>query len=364
MIRFASFLVLLLSMPTAARADDDIPGVVLAVNGVQVTGLADAARGAGGADWRVEVLEAAPMEGRPAPLALLTATERLYDEGDFPRCLTRLTDPSLDVARLLADDHPREAARLLIVSAACIAGAGDTDRARSLFRRAFLRELDIEAGLADLRPDIVELAESAREEVQALRRVRLSVDAPNANLSVDGRPVRCDRAPCVVRLYPGSHVLVLTRLGRARRVEQLELEGDLSIRPRLDLATPEVARSQLAAALSDSENVESNDFARAVADAYGARVVVVVQEREERTRASIYDRGRGSTLARQGVDTDPEAAPLVVRNVINEWRGEVETGTEWWVWTIVAASVAVAGVAAFLLVLPEVTSYSYVFTFE
>ncbi|MFK7984751.1 MAG: hypothetical protein AB8I08_01895 [Sandaracinaceae bacterium] len=83
------------------------------------------------------------------------------------------------------------------------------------------------------------------------------------------------------------------------------------------------------------------------------------------SRASIYDRGRGQTLARQGVDTEPAAAPLVVRNVINEWRSEVESGgPEWWVWTIVAASVVVAGVAAFFLLQPEVTSYSYVFTFE
>lgn len=358
-------LLFLAGLPVAAHADDDVPGVVLAVDGVEVAGLADAARGAGGADWRVETLEAAPLAVRPAPLSLLSDTERLYDEGDFPRCLTRLTDPSLDVARLLADGHAEEAARLLIVSAACIAGAGDTDRARSLFRRAFLRELDIEAGLADLRPDIVELAESAREEVLALGRVRLSIDAPRASLAVDGRPIRCDRAPCVVRLFPGSHVLVLNRLGRARRVEQIELDEDLSIRPRLDLATPELARAQLAAALSDAESVGRNDFARAVADAYGARVVVVVSEREARTQASIYDRGRGQTLARQGVDTDPDAGPLVVRNVINEWRGEVESGgPEWWVWAIVATSVVVAGVAAFFLIQPEVTTYNYVFTFE
>lgn len=350
--------------PNAVSADDDVIGVVLALSGADITGVAAGAEEAGGATWRVETLEAQAMSARPAPTEQLSAIEGLYDQGDFPRCLTQLNDPALDLTRLLTAGRRESAARLLVVSAACTAGAGDTDRARELFERAFVRELDLEGGLRELRPDIVQLADEARQAVQSAARARLVVDSPGARIAVDGRRIRCDRSPCTMRLHPGSHVLVLEALGRARRVEQIELSSDQRIAPRLDLASPELAREQLADALAGPVRVHRGRFGRAGANAFGARVVVLLDEHEGRVRASIYDRARRAVVARNTSATGPGASALVVRRVISDWRGTIEQGPEWWVWTIVAGSILVAGVAAFFLILPEVSSYSFRFSMD
>jgi len=357
----ATVMVLAMVVPRQAHADDETTGVVLLVGGVDAAGAAEAANDAGGATWRTEELVGAPAQGRAAPTEALEATEALYDQGDFPRCLTTLTDPTLELARLLGDGHAEEAARLLVVAAACTIGAGDADRGKELFRRAFVLELELDALLGDVRPDIAEVAEAARREVMELGRVRLAIEAPGTSIEIDGRERRCDRAPCIVRLYPGSHVLGLAALGRARRVEQIELDDDLRIAPRLDAASSDDARAQLAAALAEGRDPETSAFAEAAANAYGAQVVVLVSGQSDRVRASIYDRGRRQTLARQSAEVADGASGVVVRNVINEWRGEVEPGTPWWIWAVVAGAVIVAGVAAYFLLKPEVSSYAFTF---
>lgn len=350
--------------PRPTLADDDLAGVVVALSGADVTGVQASAESAGGATWRVETLEARPMPEPPAPTTQLDAIEALYDAGDFPRCLTQLNDPVLDLTRLLTNGHRGAAARLLLVSAACTAGAGDADRARELFTRALVRELDLEVGLGELRPDIVQLADEARQRLHRASRARLVIDSPGARVTVDGRSVRCDRSPCAVRLYRGSHVLVLEALGRARRVEQIELSEDQRIAPRLDLAAPELAREQLAGALAGSGQVHRGQLGRAAANAYDARVVVLLDERGGRVRASVYDRARRAVVAQSASDAGPGASALVVRRVIDDWRGAIADDPEWWVWAIVAGSVLVAGIATFFLLLPELSTHSFRFSIE
>lgn len=352
---------LVMSLAPVAWADDEPAGVVLALEEVPRQGIEEAAMEAGGAVWRLETLTAIPGPANIAPEEAVAEVERAYEAGDFPHCLATLTDPELEALDLLGKGHHQVVVRLFVVSGACTAAAGDNERATELFRRMYILGLGSDTVVADLRPDIAALAEAARRDVLALERVAITIATPDAVVEVDGQPA-CQRTPCTVRLYPGIHVLALSALGRGGRVERIEVTESVRLAPRLDPPNLEAGRLQLAAALHRGINPDSILFARGASEVFGTRVLLTLRYSDGQAHAALFDRALGDWVARQSASTDDTAdAGTLLVNVIDEWRGEIEPGIPWWVWAVVGGATAIAGIATYLLLEPELSSHSFRF---
>lgn len=358
----ASFFAVIAWSANGARADTKPQGVVLVLADVNADAAIGAARDAGGAIWRSEAIAPTPALMPAPPNERATELRRLYLEADFLRCMSAMQTEELSVDALLREGHIDLAATVTIFGAACAHGAGDLPLAGRILQRLFAASLNREA-LRDTTPEFQRYAERLDEQAQRIGEIELRLDTrpAGAGLELDGRAIACDRPPCLLALRPGLHVVRATRLGHVPRVEVMDLTEETETRTlALDPAPAAMIRAQLAAALGDEHAPDRQDIAAAAADAFGARVVVVVWREGPSSLALVYDRGLRTTVARARASTERAA----IEDVIEEWRGVTEprrlvAQPAFWLTTITVA--AAAAVAAFFLTRP--TEKDYVLAF-
>ena len=291
---------LLAAVAFPARGDPaDDPSAVVLIGGLR-TGRRAGRRGRrGAAPLAARDAGAARAVGRTAQTELDTLA-RSYREADFLRCLTRI-EHTLDPDELLQRGHRAEAAQAGTLAAACALGAGDEARARDLLRRLSVREL-VEPGLLrDTTPAFQRLADEERQAAQ--RRGWVAVDVRSepdgASIHVNGVE-RCPAAPCRVHLLRGEHVLVAKKLGHRPRTLTPVLEGDHAVTIKLDPASADETRGQLAAALGAGVDPSAVEIPRAAASAFGVGLLVLVWTRNWQVHAAAYQAGSRDADARRG----------------------------------------------------------------
>ena len=230
----------------------------------------------------------------------LDTLARSYREADFLRCLTRV-EHALDPDQLLQRGHRAEAAQAGTLAAACALGAGDEARARDLLRRLSVRELVEPRLLRGTTPAFQRLADEERQAAQ--RRGWVAVDVRSepdgASIHVNGVE-RCPAAPCRVHLLRGEHVLVAKKLGHRSRTLTPVLEGDHAVTMKLDPASADETRGQLAAALGAGVDPSAVEIPRAAASAFGVDLLVLVWTRNWQMHAAAYQAGSRDADARRG----------------------------------------------------------------
>ena len=346
---FAATVATLAACPAAAAPPP--PGAIAIAGPADPATVLRAAQDAGGATWRVEPIAAAT--GPAAPPDPTTALEQLYVDADFARCLSAGLDPSIDVARLVADGAAIAAARAAVFVAGCALGR-DPRRAEDLLRRALIMELAIDPVLALTATELQQFAHKIRTQVTALPRHRIEVatQPPGAAITVDGKPMRCGARACTATVIAGEHVVVARRFGRLARVAAVEAPRDARVVLALDPAPRGEARTQLAVALgAPPERAPPGiELGAVAADAFGTRVVVVVRARAGGATALLFDRATGKVAAIVDA-TGRDAAAQATRQAIGEWRADLSPSIlrRPVFWIAVGTAVASAGVATYLL---------------
>jgi hypothetical protein len=274
--------------------------------------------------WGIETLAPRALGGG-APQAELEALARSYREADFLRCLNRV-ERALDPDDLLRRGQRAEAAQAGTLAAACALGAGDEARARDLLRRLSVRELVEPRLLRDTTPAFQRLADEERQAAQ--RRGWVAVDVRSepdgAAIHINGVE-RCPAAPCRVHLLRGEHVLVAKKLGHRPRTLTPVLEGDHAVTMKLDPASADETRGQLAAALGAGVDPSDVEIPRAAAAAFGVDLLVLVWTRNWQVHAAAYQ-ARTATLTHVAVD-GRQGTPGAVEAALHGWRAAVGTET-------------------------------------
>ncbi|MAQ14098.1 MAG: hypothetical protein CMN30_04785 [Sandaracinus sp.] len=345
MVRAVCLLACLL--PALAQAQESAPaGTVVGVGPVDGPGALRGAREAGGARWRLvsPVLNAEPATPAAPSELLATVHEETYLMGAFAECLTALERPELAFEALLAAGHRDSAGHVRVLGSACALLAGDGALARRRLRDALVRDLPL-VGLDRTTPEHQALAETVGAEVRAVAPVSLALvsEPAGAAVRVDGRAA-C-RTPCRLPLRAGAHHFELRRLGHAPRAFTRDVAGDARWVLRLDPAPSELLRTQLARRLAAGP-LDAPELGELAADAYEARVVVLVWGDDARVTAALYDRGLHRFVARAA--GTPGDTPLTVGTAVEEWRGIVEPRPlrkRPLFWGVLAASLAVVGAA-------------------
>ncbi|HXU04251.1 MAG TPA: PEGA domain-containing protein [Polyangia bacterium] len=305
-------------MTFPARGDPaDDPSTVVVIGAIEPeTALAAAVREVP-RHWRVETL--APRAVSPGTSHdELEALARSYREADFLRCLTRV-EKALDPEDLLQRGRRAEAAQAGTLAAACALGAGDEERARDLLRRLSVRDLVEPSLLPGTTPAFQRLADEERQA--AHRRGWIAVDVRSepdgASIQVNGVE-RCATAPCRVHLLRGEHVLTAEKLGHRSRTVTPVLEGDRAVTIKLDPASAEETRRQLATALGTGADPSGVEIPRAAASAYGAGLLVLVWARNWQVHAAAYE-ASSATLTHVAVEGH-HATPRAVAAALHGWR--------------------------------------------
>jgi hypothetical protein len=307
--------------PSRGDPADD-PSAVVVIGGIEPEGALAAADREVPRHWRLETLA-------PRALSVMTAGDELdtlarsYREADFLRCLTRV-ERALDPEDLLQRGHRAEAARAGTLAAACALGAGDEAHARDLLRRLSVRDL-VEPGLLrDTTPAFQRLADEERQAAQRRGWVAVDVRSEPDGASIDVNGVeRCPTAPCRVHLLRGEHVLVAKKLGHRTRTLTPVLEGDHAVTLKLDPASADETRGQLAAALGAGVDPSGVEIPRATASAFGVDLLVLVWTRNWQVHAAAYQAGSG-TLTHVAVD-GRQATPRAVAAALHGWRAAAGT---------------------------------------
>jgi hypothetical protein len=309
----------MLSMPSSARAE--IPAAIVMVGDISADGAIEAARSEMAASWRMTRLA-------PAALARETAIDesqsvaQAYFDADFLRCLTKLQSSSLDVDRLLEKDRREDAARIGTLAAACALGAGDRPRARELVHRLLVRALESAETLRQTTPEFQALVDDERAVVRRLSSVTIEVQTTpdRASVHVDGL-LRCRNSPCRVHALRGEHIVTAEQLGRRPRSVTVELDEDQRLTLALDDAPAEDVRSQLLVALASGTPPTDIEVSQASANAFGARVVVLVWPEANSVHATAYDRATDKISTHVAIDNGPDAVPTAIRAAVHEERG-------------------------------------------
>jgi hypothetical protein len=306
-----------------ARGDPaDDPSAVVVIGGLEPEGALAAAGGEVPRHWRLETLVPRALSAG-APQAELETLARSYREADFLRCLNRV-DRALDPDDLLRRGHRAEAAQAGTLAAACALGAGDEARARDLLRRLSVRELVEPALLRDTTPAFQRLADEERQAAERRGWVAIDVrsEPDGASIHVNGVE-RCPAAPCRVHLLRGEHVLVAKKLGHRSRTLTPVLEGDHAVTLKLDPASADETRGQLAAALGAGADPSGVEISRAMAAAFGVDLLVLVWTRNWQVHAAAYQ-ARTATLTHVAVD-GRQGTPGAVAAALHGWRAAVGT---------------------------------------
>jgi hypothetical protein len=295
----------------------DDPSAVVVIGGRAPAGALTAAGNEVPGDWRLETLVPRPAAAA-ASHAQLDTLARTYREADFLRCLNRI-DRTLDPDELLQGGRRAEAARAGTLAAACALGAGDEGRARDLLRRLSAREMVEPATLRDTTPAFQRIADEERQAAQ--RRGWIAVDVRSepdgAEIHVNGVK-RCAAAPCRVHLLRGEHVLVAEKLGHRPRTLTPVLDGERTVTMKLDLASADETRGQLAAVLGAGEDPSAVEIPRATASALGVGLLVLVWNRDWQVHAAAYEAG-SERLTHVAVDAK-EGTPHAVAAALHGWR--------------------------------------------
>ena len=138
-----------------------------------------------------------------------------------------------------------------------------------------------------------------------------------ASIHVNGVE-RCPAAPCRVHLLRGEHVLVAKKLGHRPRTLTPVLEGDHAVTMKLDPASADETRGQLAAALGAGVDPSAVEIPRATAAAFGVGLLVLVWTRNWQVHAAAYQAG-SATLTHVAVD-GRQATPRAVAAALHGWR--------------------------------------------
>lgn len=359
MPRVAATLWLLCSWPALAAADEPLPpGVLVAIDRAEGQAGLRGLEEAGGATWELETLTARSPEAAPPPEEAIAELRRRYVYGEFLRCVAALQEPPLDVDALL-DAGLREAAdQVLVFGAACAFGGDDLASAERLLRRAQAAELPL-AALGETTPETQAFAERVLANAPPIRRIRLESSPVGAQIRLDGRD-RCPLTPCDLSARAGPHRLHLELLGFESRALTLQLDADLSRTVALAPASGPELVTQLEHALTLPSAAEGGGqlaIARVAAEAYGARVVVLLRRDGDAHVAVVYDRSRERFVSTVR-DTSAERATYLASQ---EWRGIVEPRPVWrqpLFWTLVVGAAGVAAVIVWLAVRPPERTYS------
>lgn len=331
-----------LALASSVRADDaPIAGALAVLGDLDAEAALRAARVAGGATFRaVSITTPAPSP----PPDLVAPIESAYVDGDFARCLGLLAAPRTEQSWIEPAGRA-DAARSLILRAACGLGADEPELARRALEELFVGGLD-RASLAATTPELQALAEDVAREIAARPRHALSiVSRPgHATVWVDGR--EHGTTPLSVDVVAGHHHITLTRLGSTDREAEVDIVDAARLSLALDPATADELALQLEQAVS-SGAPDRAELGAAASDAWGSRVVVFVFRREGRVRAALWDR----ELERFAVRSDADTVDDAVRLAVTEWRSVVEPRSlleepAFWITTL-----AVAGLASVLTVL-------------
>jgi hypothetical protein len=315
-----------LALPARGEPADD-PSAIVVIGGLPPDGALAAATDVVPGQWRLETLapRAIPSGSSREALDLLART---YQEADFLRCLTRI-DRTLDPDRLLELGYRDEAAEAGTLAAACALGAGDEGRARDLLRRLAARELVEPQLLRGTTPAFQRIADEERAAAQHRGWVTLDVrsEPDGAAIHVNGVK-RCPAAPCRVHLLRGEHVLVAHKLGHRPRTLMPAVDGDHAVTFKLDPASAEETRGQLATALGAGADPSAVEIPRATASAFGVGLLVLVWVRDWQVHAAAYQAG-SSTMTHVALDGDgPGATPRAVAAALHGWRATLESHTQ------------------------------------
>jgi hypothetical protein len=342
-----------------AEAPGDKPiGVVIGIgDAIDLDACLGAARQSGGALWRAErILPAATQAPKP-PEAEVAKLSRFYVGADFMRCLALLQSESIDFDRLLEAGHRKLAAQVAVLGSACAHGAGDVETSRALLRRALIAELDVAESLRRTTPEFQKMEEMMVREVVAGPSVDATfvTEPSGARLEIDGRML-CESTPCVGSARVGVHVIRAAHFGYLERSVSSPIKDQGPLTIALDPAPAEIVRAQLDGYLGSGLPIDKEEVVFEAARGFGARVVTEVWKHDGEVGALVYDRGLKRIVARSTVHGATDGEALVVRNVVEEWRGIVEptpllASPLFWIITVSAAAAA-AGVA-YLVTRPD-----------
>jgi len=301
------------------------PSAVVVIGDLEWGGALAAAGLAVPRHWRLETLT--PRATPALPRAQLDMLARTYREADFLRCLDRV-DRALDPDILLERGHRAEAARAGTLAAACALGAGDEGHARDVLRRLSVREMVEPDLLRGTTPSFQRIADEERQAAQRRGWVAVDVrtDPEGAAIHVNGVK-RCPAAPCRVHVLRGEHVLVAEKLGQQPRTVTPVIEGDHALTIKLDPASAQETRHQLAAVLGEGMDPSAVDIPRATASAYGVGLLVLVWARDWQVHAAAYQAG-SATLTHVAVDGRDEAAPRAIAAALHGWRATLGSQTQ------------------------------------
>jgi hypothetical protein len=308
-------------LSTSTTAHAETPAAIVLVGDVPAEGAIDAARQEMPAAWRLtRLVPTAPARTQTIDESQTVA--KAYFDADFLRCLTKLQSSSLDVDRLLEKDLREDAARIGTLAAACALGAGDKPRAHELMHRLLVRGLDSAETLRQTTPEFQALVDEERAVVRRLSSVTIEVQTnpDRASIHVDGI-LRGRNSPCRVHTVRGEHIVTADQLGRRSRSVTIELNEDQRVTLALDDASAEDVRGQLLAALASGTPPTDIEVSQASANAFGARVVVLVWAEANSVHATAYDRGTEKISSHVAIDAGPDAVTSAIRAAVHEERG-------------------------------------------
>ncbi len=371
---YTLILFLAASVSFPARAEDLPPATVVRLDATGEAGeeqgraLAEVAHQETQSVWSEEHVGA--IRSIPSDLAPVTALvaqlERLYFEADFLECLALLQRGELRSEDLLARGQRELASRVLAFGSACALGAEDTTSAERLIEAAIVADLPL-TSLSTMSSEFQRFVQPVLHRTQEGASIPIAIrsNPPGASLSLDGTRT-CDVTPCEIRVRPGRHVFVLTKLGFAARIVTAGVSAtsvpDLAF--SLDPSNAAEFREQLADALArqatDAEElVSSAAAARAATDAFSSRAVLFVRRAPAGASGAIYDRGLDRFVGRVALE-GPNADRDVVRFLSREWRGVLRPTPlyeEPWFWVLVAVGAGAIATTTYVVAQPPTIEY-------
>ena len=323
--------------------------------------------------WRrAKLLESAQAEESepelPDAKAKLERLHGLYVEADFARCLSLLNDFDLQADEWLRRGQKREAAQILVLHAACALGAGELALVRESLERLFVAGLD-PGRLRETTPELQRLAEEMAQEVKKRQYVELRIESSStagALLDVDGRRGLC-AIPCTLKLRPGVHLIQARLLGYEDqfRVLQLAARPRTSVSFRLHRAAAATLKRQLAAESARFPGPDAEPFARALCEAEGTALALLVWRQDERVYAAMYDRKLAKFVLRSSAEkAEGASAESAVAAALREWRLRIQGKPLWkrpWFWVSVVGGAAAAALTVYFTTRPDERRFDLAF---
>ncbi len=280
----------------------------------------------------------------------LAAARKGYVDADFSRCLAALEAEAL-VPDALARGARTLAARVLLWRAACHAGAGRTPLAQRSARELAVLGLELPPDVGSVTPDVEALLVRELKEVAKLRTypLRVSSDAPSAELTLDGRSNACS-TPCTLEAPEGQHMLRVEADGTEPVVKKVRFgPEERALHVPVAPASPALAGAQWSARYGRGAEVDSAASLKLLATALRAPRLVLVSLEPERSQTRL--RGvvavEGAVAARAERPAEPDLPPAALEGLLRDLlvKGQVVEPSPA-LWQRPAFWVALGGVAA------------------